>query len=58
MATEMDYAEAYGPYHNARRLLLLGLSLIVALFVTLTAMLSTGRSRALHLAMQMTDIYK
>ncbi|MEO2048603.1 MAG: PAS domain S-box protein [Pirellulales bacterium] len=54
MTTEMDYAEAYGPYHNTRWLLLIGLSLIVGLFVSLSAMLSTGRSRALHLAEQMT----
>ncbi len=54
MATEMDYAEAYGPYHNTRWLLLLGLTLIVGLFVSLSAMLSTGRSRALRLAEQMT----
>ena len=39
MATEMDYAEAYGPYQNIRDLILLGLSLIVALFVSLTAIL-------------------
>ncbi len=54
MATEMDYAEAYGPYHNTRRLLFIGLSLIVGLFVSLSALLSTGRARALHLAQQMT----
>jgi len=54
MATEMDYAEAYGPYHKTRWLLLLGLSLIVGLFLSLSTMLSTGRSRALHLAEQMT----
>ena len=54
MATEMDYAEAYGPYHNVRRLLLLGLSLIVGLFVSLTAILNTGQARAVHLANQMT----
>ena len=54
MATEMNYAEAYGPYHNTRWLLLLGLSLIVVMFVSLSTILSTGRSRALHLAEQMT----
>jgi hypothetical protein len=50
MTTEMDYAEAYGPYLNTRWLLLIGLSLIVGLFVSLTAMLSTGRLPALHQA--------
>jgi len=54
MATEMDRAEAYRSFHNTRSLMLLGASLLVTLFVSLAAVLSTGRGRALRLAEQMT----
>ncbi len=54
MATEMDYNEAYRRYHATRRLVLVGLFLIVTLFVSLSAILSTDRTRALRLANQMT----
>ena len=54
MATEMDYGEAYRAFQNTRLLMLSGLALITGLFVSLTAVLATGRTRALHLAEAMT----